>query len=110
MDQPAEGPLERADGPHGHRVHHLLVEMGVAVRWREPVLSQQVRPVQVHRFVELLPVLVLVHDLDVFARRPRLELLPREAQGHLVHDRRLEPGGQAGVHGEHPELAEHGRG
>jgi len=48
---PAQSALEIADGSHRDRVNHLLVELGVAVGWRQAILGKQVGVVEVDRFV-----------------------------------------------------------
>src|SRR4029453_12861862 len=47
----AECGLKKLNGTHRDRVHHLLMEMRVAFRWRNAVLRKQVRVVQVHGLV-----------------------------------------------------------
>src|ERR671929_126888 len=54
--------------------------------------------------------LVSVDDGDVLPDGTRLELLPRDPQGLLVHHSGLEPGGDARVDREDPQLPEDGRG
>ena len=104
----AEGALEVADRPHRDRVDHLLPELRVAVGRRQPVLREEVRIVEVDRRMQRLASLVLVDDRDVFARRPGLELLPGDAQRRLVHHRRLEARGRAGIDSEDAQAAEDG--
>ncbi len=93
----AQRPFEVPDRGHRHRVDHLLVELRVAFGRGQPVLRQQVRPVQVHRRVEAPARRVVVDDLEVLADRPRLEILPGHAEHRLVDQRRVELRGQARV-------------
>jgi hypothetical protein len=42
-----ERAIELLNRAHGHRVHHLLMELGVRLRRVEPVLHSNVRVVQI---------------------------------------------------------------
>ena len=47
VHDPAERSLEVADGAHRHGVHHLLSELGIAVRRRQTVLREDLRVVEI---------------------------------------------------------------
>jgi len=109
----AQRPLEVADGGHGHRVHHLLVELRISLRGLQSVPRQQVGVLQVDGLVEAAAGGVEVHHLHVLAHRPGAQFLPGYLECQAVQHRRLHPRVQAGVervHAQPPVLRTRGNG
>jgi hypothetical protein len=92
---PSERELEVAHRRHGDGVDELLVELRVSLVGIEPVGADVV--LEVHRIVVRLARRIVVDDLDVLADRADAELLPRHAEGDLVHRRGLELLRESGI-------------
>ena len=75
----AERALEVLDRPHRDRVDHLLPELRVRVRRRQPVGGEHFQRTEVDAGKDLPVLIVLVDDGDVLADRARLHRLPRDA-------------------------------
>ncbi len=108
-DAPPQGPLEVADGGHGHGVDHLLMELGVPLGGIEPALSEQETVLQVDRRIAAAAGRIDVHHLQVLPHRSRRQVLPRHLEGHLIDDRRVDLPVQAGVEGVDAEVAKRRR-
>src|SRR5215831_19313407 len=76
-----ECPLETIDSAHRHRIGHLLVELRIGFRRREPAFVQDIRMVEVDWRIAGISRGIDVDDLEIFPDRPRSEVaFPRH--GH----------------------------
>ncbi len=81
----SQGLFEVADGRPGHRIDHLLVELGAGFRWRQAILGQEMGLVQIHRRVADPTSWIHVDHLEVVVDRSfRKLVLPRHLHGDHV--------------------------
>ena len=107
MDRPAQRPFEILDRAHAHGVDHLLPERRVAIRCRQSILCEQVGAIEVDGRVHELAVFVNVDDVNIFAARPWLEILPWNPKPYFVEKRRFEARGHSGIDCKHSEVSKH---
>jgi hypothetical protein len=98
----AEGTLKMLDRGHRDRVDHLLVKLGIRLRWGKPVSREKVWVVKLDRVVKDAARWVDVDDLDVFPDRAWGEVFPGDGDGNLVERRGRNPRRQARVECKHP--------
>ena len=106
----AERALEMADRRHRHRIHHLLVELRIGLRRRQPVLRQQLGVIKIDRGIDRIAGGVDVDHLDILADRPGLELLlPGNPDGHFGDADHIMLPGEAGIEGVDAQPPRRGR-
>ncbi len=96
-DRPPERALEVTDRGHRHGIDHLLMKPRIALGRRQPVLREHLRIVEVYRRVKARARRIDIDHLHELADRPRRQVFPRHAEGHLIHHRRLELRGKARI-------------
>src|SRR5215468_8654679 len=105
---PAKGPLKVLDRCHRDGVHRLLMELGIALRRLEAILSQDVRAVQIDWFVEAIAGGIEVHDLEVLADGTDFErLIPTDFENRFVKERSVELHGETRIETVTSQAPEH---
>ncbi|WP_334382504.1 MULTISPECIES: hypothetical protein [unclassified Bradyrhizobium] len=71
---------------HRHRKNHLLMELRIAFGWRQPILRQKMRVVEIDRLVELAACRIDINDFEILVDRTDLKLVfpgffPRQCDG-----------------------------